>query len=224
MLQKIGKYGLKLCYGILSIASFYYLCCLVLPLVEVNGDYLVKNKGLLVFVAGDGMHSEVIVPVKNEQINWETFINRADFNATDQEWLSFGFAENKFYQQNKRWDNMNYLTGFSSLCGFGQSVMHVSYEGQYPFNRKFIRKIYLSPEQYLQLCSFIKNSFAQNNGQMLTPFNTTKQGEVTYEAQREFSFFHTCNTWTNNALKVIGYRTGKWTALEGGIREQFSGN
>ncbi len=227
MLQKIGKYGLKLCYGILSMASFYYLCCLVLPLITVNADYLVKNKGILVYIAGDGMHSEVIVPVKEEPVNWETVVNRADFKtATTEEWICFGFAEKNFYQQNKRWDNMNYLTSFKSLCGFGQGVMHVSFEKEYPFNRKFIRKVFLSSEQYIQLSNHIKNSFAQSNGQMLSPIapSNSKEGEMLYEADREFSFFHTCNTWTNNALKVIGYRTGKWTALEGGIREQFSGN
>jgi hypothetical protein len=28
---------------------------------------------------------------------------------------------------------MNYLSAFGQLCGFGESVMHVSYENEYPF-------------------------------------------------------------------------------------------
>jgi hypothetical protein len=201
MKNKIGQYGLNTCYSILSVATFYYMCCLVLPLIHVNNEYLYKNKGVLIFVAGDGLHSEIIVPVQNEVTNWQT-----SFNKT-----------------NRRWDDMNYLSAFAQLCGFGKSIIHVSYENEYPFNRNFIRKIHIGTEQYARLTDFIKGSFVQNNGELLTPLSVSGnyKKEVIYEAQKEFSFFHTCNTWTNNALKSIGFKTGRWTALEGGIREQF---
>ncbi len=225
MLKKIGQYGLKTCYSILSIASLYYLCCLVLPLIHVNGDYLYKTKGILVYVAGDGLHSEIIIPVKNEIMDWETTFNKGDFDtaANGKQWLCVGFSEANFYKTNRRWDDMNYFSAFIQLCGFGNSIMHVSYENEYPFNRNFIRKIYIGEEQYAKLCEFVKGSFAQNNGEMLTPFIKTNnfKKEVLYEAHKEFSFFHTCNTWTNNALKSVSFKTGRWTALEGGIREQF---
>jgi uncharacterized protein (TIGR02117 family) len=224
-LNKIGQYGLKTCYSILAVASFYYLCCLVLPLVHVNADYLYKNKGFLVYVAGDGLHSEIIVPVKNEVTDWETVFNKADFDgaAEGKQWLCIGFTEKNFYRTNRRWDDMNYFSAFGQLCGFGESVMHVSYENEYPFDRKFIRKIYIGEEQYAKLSEFIKGSFTQNNGEALAPIIKTNnfKKEVIYEAHKEFSFFHTCNTWTNNALKSFGFKTGYWTALEGGIREQF---
>jgi uncharacterized protein (TIGR02117 family) len=223
--QKIGSYGLKLCYSLLSIATFYYLCCLVLPLITVNGDYLYKKKGILIFIAGDGLHSEIIVPVKNETNNWETTFQVSDFNKNNEgkEWLSIGFSEKTFYKTNRRWDDMNYPMAFAKLCGFGQSIIHVNYEKEYPFDKKFIRKIYVGPEQYSHLCDFIKSSFEQSNGQLLNKLEVTNtfKNEVIYEAQKEYSFFHTCNTWTNNALKSIGFKTGRWTALEGGIREQF---
>lgn len=225
ILHKIGQYGLKLCYSLLSIASFYYLCCLLLPLFHVNGDYLYKKKGVLIYVAGDGLHSEIIVPVKNEINNWETTFNVNDFNGdhNGKEYLSIGFSEKNFYKTNRRWDDMNYFYAFTQLCGFGQSIVHVNYETVYPFDKKFIRKIYVGPEQYSRLCEFIKNSFNQSNGDLLVKLESTNsyKKEVIYEAQKEYSFFHTCNTWTNNALKSIGFKTGRWTALEGGIREQF---
>jgi uncharacterized protein (TIGR02117 family) len=225
MLNKISKYSLKTCYSLLSIASFYYLCCLVLPLYHVNSEYLYKNKGILVFVTGDGLHSEIIVPLKNEIIDWETTFNKQDFDSSskNKQWICIGFSEENFYKTNRRWDNMNYFSAFAHLCGFGKSIIHVSYENEYPFSKNFIRKVYIGEEQYARLSDYIKGSFVQNNGTLLTPMaksNTFKK-EVIYEAQKEFSFFHTCNTWTNNALKSIGFKTGRWTALEGGIREQF---
>lgn len=225
MLKKIGRYGLKICYSLLSIASFYYLCCLLLPLFHVNGDYLYKKNGILIYVAGDGLHSELIIPLKNEVNNWESTFNKADldYGTNEKAWLSVGFSEENFYKLNRRWDDMNYFSALFQLCGFGKSIMHVGFENEYPFDRKFIRKIYVGPEQYSRLCEFIKNSFEQNNGQILKSLSVSNsyKKEVIYEAQKEFSFFYTCNTWTNNALKSIGFKTGRWTALEGGIREQF---
>jgi uncharacterized protein (TIGR02117 family) len=225
MKNKIGQYGLNTCYSILSVATFYYMCCLVLPLIHVNNEYLYKNKGVLIFVAGDGLHSEIIVPVQNEVTNWETSFNKSDFDSSSKhkQWICIGFSEENFYKTNRRWDDMNYLSAFAQLCGFGKSIIHVSYENEYPFNRNFIRKIHIGTEQYARLTDFIKGSFVQNNGELLTPLSVSGnyKKEVIYEAQKEFSFFHTCNTWTNNALKSIGFKTGRWTALEGGIREQF---
>jgi uncharacterized protein (TIGR02117 family) len=184
-LNKIGQYGLKTCYSILAVASFYYLCCLVLPLVHVNADYLYKNKGVLVYVAGDGLHSEIIVPVKNEVADWETVFNKADFDgaAEGKQWLCIGFTEKNFYRTNRRWDDMNYLSAFGQLCGFGESVMHVSYESEYPFDRKFIRKVYIGEEQYAKLCEFIKGSFTQNNDEALAPIIKTNNFNDSYTMQ-----------------------------------------
>jgi hypothetical protein len=112
--------------------------------MHVNGDYLYKKKGVLIFIAGDGLHSEIIVPVKNETNNWETTFQASDFNNDNEgkEWLSIGFSEKTFYKTNRRWDDMNYPMAFAKLCGFGQSIIHVNYEKEYPFDKKFIRKIY----------------------------------------------------------------------------------
>ncbi|MCF8429103.1 MAG: DUF2459 domain-containing protein [Bacteroidia bacterium] len=225
MKNKIVQYSLNTCYSILSIATFYYMCCLVLPLIHVNGDYLYKNKGVLIFVAGDGLHSEIIIPAKNEITNWESYFNVNDYDssANSKKWICLGFSEENFYKTNRRWDDMNYLSAFTQLCGFGKSIIHVSYENEYPFNKNFIRKIYIGTEQYANLCEYIKSSFVQNNGENILPLAKSNglNKDVIYEAQKEFSFLYTCNTWTNSALKSIGFKTGRWTALESGIREQF---
>ena len=71
-LNKIGQYGLKTCYSILAEASFYFLCCLVLPLVHVNGDYLYNSitwyqqeNSLLLFAifAGKQLEEGNLIPV-----------------------------------------------------------------------------------------------------------------------------------------------------------------
>lgn len=225
---KILQYILKTLYGLVAIGLFYYMCCLVLPLVTINSDYLIKNTGIMVYVGGDGYHSELILPLKNEYMDWEGIINKNDFDSAgaDRQWISFGFGEQDFHEQNRSWEHMNYLTAFKSLCALGKPVMYVALEQDYPFKRKFCRRVYLTRNQYQKLVAYIQNSFSQNNGTQCAPIESsgTRPSERLYESNQEFSFFKTCNTWTNNGLKAVGYKTGVWTALEGGIRDQFTLN
>ncbi|MCX6187346.1 MAG: TIGR02117 family protein [Bacteroidetes bacterium] len=222
---RIVQIIVKSIVGLISLSLFYFLLCLILPLMTVNNDRLIKTTGILMYVGGDGMHTDIIVPVKNEICNWDDYINNQDFGGelNMAEFISFGFAEKDFYLRNRSWQVINYGTALKAGLGIGSSIMHVGVEGEYPFKRRFCRKIYLSKEQYSKLVSFIKSSFTQNDGTKLNPLPIAsyRNAEKIYNSSKSFNLFHTCNTWTNECLKTISFKTGKWTALEQGIRDQF---
>lgn len=207
-----------------TISLFYYLLCLILPLITVNNDALIKRNGIIIFIAGDDMHTEIIMPIKNEVNNWDDFFDAKLFNRKSSEsWISVGFAEKNFYTDNHSWGDMNYFTGFKAMVNLGSPIMHVAYESEYPFNRNFCRRIYLSKAQYQSICRFVKESFETESGKII-PLNESsyKPDERIFEASRSFHLFNTCNTWTNELLKLIHFRTGVWTALPHGIKEQFA--
>ena len=224
MKNKIGQYGLNTIYSIISIATFYYMCCLVLPLIHVNNDYLKKNKGIAIYITNNEGKCNIIIPVKNKLTNWEDQFNSIKFDSIqpNQKWLCFGFDEEDAYLENDS-SYLSYLFLFPEYCGFGQSIIHVNHINDSLLNKSKTLKIYLGTEQYLQLCNFIKESFETNESDSLKPIVKLAHfnNEVIFEAKQEFSFIYTSNTWTNNALKSFGYKTGIWTALESGIREQF---
>ena len=224
MKNKIGQYGLNTFYSIVSIVTFYYMCCLVLPLIHVNNDYLKKNKGIAIYITNNAGKSNIIIPVKNKLANWEENFNAKDFDSIQpkQIWLCFGFDEEDAYMQNDS-SFLSYLFLLPQYCGFGQSIIHVNYINDSSLNKSKTLKIYLGTEQYLKLCNFIKESFETNQSDSLKPIVKLAhfKNEVIFEAKQEFSFIYTSNTWTNNALISFGYKTGIWTALESGIREQF---
>jgi hypothetical protein len=224
MKNKIVQYSLKTFYSILSIATFYYMCCLVLPLIYVNNDYLKKNKGIAIYISNNDGKSNIIIPVKNNITNWKNHFNLINFDSIqpNQKWICFGFDEEDTYLQNET----SYLSSLLLLpqyCGFGQSIIHLKYINDSALNKKKSLKIYLGSEQYFQLCNFIKESFEKNSSNSLKILTSRvhNKNEIIFEAKQEFSFIFTSNTWTNNALKSFGYKTGIWTALESGIREQY---
>lgn len=224
MKNKIVQYSLKTFYSILSIATFYYMCCLVLPLIYVNNDYLKKNKGIAIYISNNDGKSNIIIPVKNNITNWKDHFNSINFdsNQPNQKWICFGFDEEDTYLQNET-SYLNSLLLLPQYCGFGQSIIHGNYINDSALNKKKALKIYLGTDQYFQLCKFIKESFETNQTDSLKPIVKLAhfKNEVIFEAKQEFSFIYTSNTWTNNALKSFGYKTGIWTALESGIREQY---
>ena len=222
MKNKIGQYGLNSFYSIISIVTFYYMCCLVLPLIHVNNDYLKKNKGTAIYITNIAGKSNIIMPVKNKITNWEEHFSLIKFDSIqpNQKWLCIGFDEEDAYMQNNS-SFLSYLFLLPQYCGFGQSIIHVNYLNDSAINNRKLLKIYLGTEQYLKLCNFIKESFETNQSDSLKPIVKLAhfKNEVIFEAKQEFSIIYTSNTWTNSALMSFGYKTGIWTALEIGIRE-----
>lgn len=222
---RFAQYFLKGLLFVLTFGLFYYLLCLILPLVTVNGDALIKKSGILIYVAGDDLHTEIIIPRSNEVYQWDEFIEPTS-NASDssQAWISFGFAEKGFYTESHSWTDIAFSKGFVALSGLGNSIMHCSYETAYPFNRKFCRKVFVSKEQYMNVCQFIKESFETEGSTkpQAIPEASYRPEERIYKASHSFHLFNTCNTWTNQILKQIRFKTGIWTALPQGIKEQFA--
>jgi uncharacterized protein (TIGR02117 family) len=222
MKNKIGQYSLNTFYSILSIATFYYMCCLVLPLIHVYNDYLKKNKGIVIYITNHAGKSNIIIPVKNKLVNWEENFNqiKCDSVYQNQNWLNFGFDELDTYLQNDS-NYLSYFFLFPQYCGFGQPIIHVNYLNDSAINKKNTLKIYLGTEQYLKLCDFIKESFEsyESDSFKLNVNSAHIKNEVIFKAKQEFSFIYTSNTWANNALKSFGYKTGIWTALEIDIKE-----
>lgn len=222
MKNKIGQYGLNTFYSIVSIVTFYYMCCLVLPLIHVNNDYLKKNKGTAIYITNIAGKSNIIVPLKNKITNWEEHFSLIKFDSIqpNQKWLCLGFDEEDAYLENDS-SFLSYLFLLPQYCGFGQSIIHVNYLNDSAINKRKSLKIFIGTEQYLKLCNFIIESFETNQSDSLKPIVKLAhfKNEVIFEAKQEFSFIYTSNTWTNSALKSFGYKTGIWTALEIGIRE-----
>ena len=74
-------------------------------------------------------------------------------------------------------------------------------------------KILISKNQYKRLIKYILDSRKTDEDGHSIYIDTDAQYDVNdsfYEAKRRYSFFYTCNTWTNNALKHSGQKRALW--------------
>ena len=78
----------------------------------------------------------------------------------------------------------------------------------------------ISNEQYFRLINYIKKSFKTDaNGHFINIKTDANYGKTDafYEAIGSYSLFHTCNSWTNNTLKISGQKACLWTPFDFGI-------
>ncbi|MFL5731029.1 MAG: DUF2459 domain-containing protein, partial [Cytophagaceae bacterium] len=99
----------------------------------------------------------------------------------------------------------------------GPSCMHVSYETGEPVLNKSTREITISKEQYKELVNYIDQTFKKNNDSayvILPGHHYSGTNDNFYEANSSYSFYKTCNVWTNAGLKKAGVKTATWAPFD----------
>ncbi len=82
----------------------------------------------------------------------------------------------------------------------------------------------LTETQYRDLVKFITDKFDRDRqGKFILIPTDAVYGEddAFYEAKGSYNFLETCNTWTNNGLKVAGQKAALWTATDFGIFQHY---
>src|SRR6185503_5160106 len=123
-------------------------------LIPLNRDWTEPDEGTTVYIADNGIHADIILPIKAQGLDWAPLIPRSDFADVDPEsgWIAFGSGEQRVYLDTPDWWNIRPLTIWSALVG-GKRVMHVEYMRD-PYYA--VRQIRLRPEEYRRLWAAIR--------------------------------------------------------------------
>ena len=206
--------------GLLTGVVLYALFMVSLGFFPVNRSFAQVPEGIEIFVLDNGVHTDLALPVKTELLDWRSKLPVQDYPEADSSWqyAVFGWGDRRFYMETPEWGDLRPGVAIGAALWPTPSAMHVYYE---PRRRKVTEKtvpVTLSPEQYEKLVNYITGTFKQQNGSfILIPGKGYTGADNFYEAHGHFSFFRTCNTWTNNALKAAGLKTGAWAILPSGV-------
>jgi uncharacterized protein (TIGR02117 family) len=201
--------------SLLSCICLYLLLALVLTIIPVNNSFQETKKGITIFVQSNGVHTDLILPVKNNIFDWSTKIDPEDFEINEKRfnYISFGWGDKGFYLNTPTWADLKFSTGFKALFLAGPSCMHVGYINEKPSPDKRTHEINISQEQYKTLVKFIDDSFQKDkNGQyvIIPGHHYSGTNDNFYEGAGSYSFYKTCNVWTNCGLKEAGIKTATW--------------
>src|SRR5688572_14368481 len=89
----------------LGIILLYALAVLVLGLVPVNNTYAQTQQGIEIMVIDNGIHTDLVVPVKSNIIDWAGYLPVSDYPGVKPGFthLAFGWGNRKFYMETPEW-------------------------------------------------------------------------------------------------------------------------
>lgn len=178
------------------------------------------DKGIEIYLLSNGVHTDVVVPVKSKIIDWSDKVQFQNTKSKDTtaKYLAFGWGDKGFYLNTPTWADLKFSTAFKAASGLSSSAMHCTFYKRMKED-ELCRKIIITEKQYEQLAEFIQNSFQMKNGQNVNIVTDAVYGnhDVFYEAKGSYNLFYTCNTWTNNALKSANQKACLWTVYDKGI-------
>ena len=222
--KRILKTAGKVFLGFLIFTGLYFLSAEILSGIIIN-----KNRNqpeeMAVYIYTNGFHTDIVMPIKTEMIDWSQKIKFSDTKSKDsrQNFVAVGWGNEDFFINIPDWSRLKLSIAVRAVLGMGASAMHTTFLRSVEED-EFCRKIELSKSQYVDLVNFIESYFKKdplgNFINISTP-NTYENTDAFYEAKGRYTIFFTCNTWANSALKSAGLRSCLWTPFQRGIFRIF---
>lgn len=182
------------------------------------------DQNITIFISSNGVHTDIVLPMKNAIFDWHSQINPQDTaggTQTQAQYVSIGWGDRGFYLDTPTWADLTASTAFKAAFGLSGSALHISYLPQEPSINENTVALHISESEYRQLVAQILPSFARDarGNTQLIPHKHYAQNDAFYEANGRYSLFHTCNTWTNERLKNSNLPAVKWTPFANGIMQ-----
>lgn len=226
MFKRLLRIILKIIGAILGFVIVYVICALLIPLIEVGKKPTNEVANIPIYIYTNGVHTDLVVPVKTAQIDWSEKIpyKNTKSKETDFKYLGIGWGDKGFYLDTPTWSQLKFSTAFYAAFWLGDSAMHCTYYNEMK-EGKDCKKIMLTEGQYTALIKFIDKKFDKDKAgsNILIPTNAVYcEHDSFYEAKESYSFLYTCNTWTNDGLKVSGQKAALWTPSDFGIFQHYN--
>lgn len=221
--MRLKKTYLISLYTILSfigLVLMYIVTAYVLSRIQVDEEANAKDE-VEIFIKTNGVHTDIVMPVKSAQIDWsrETKYANTKSNDTTAQYLSIGWGDKGFYLETPTWADLKASVAFNAAFALSTTAIHATFYQKIVENEA-CRKILVSREQYVRLVKYVTDSFKKDkNGHFINIKTKANYGntDAFYEANGSYSIIHTCNTWANNGLKTCGQKACLWTPFDTGI-------
>jgi len=97
-LKKIFKILLKSVLGVVAFLLVYTLVIFLTSVISVNDNVVETDKNIPIYILSNGVHTDVVVPLKNEIKDWSKEISYLHTKAKDstKNLLAFGWGDRGF--------------------------------------------------------------------------------------------------------------------------------
>jgi uncharacterized protein (TIGR02117 family) len=219
--SKPGKWVGRLLTALLALPALYLVAALVGSVVPVNSGWTEPAQGTTIYIADNGVHADIIMPVAAQGLDWAPLVPKSDFAAApaDSRWIAFGSGERRVYLDTPTWWDIRPRTIWSALTG-GKRVIHVEYV---PSPYYAVREIRLRPQEYRRLWAAIRADFALDRGARPQRIDHPGYGpaDAFYRASGKANAIRTCNAVVAHWLRLAGVKTSLWPPFVGGLTWRY---
>jgi uncharacterized protein (TIGR02117 family) len=207
--------------AVAALPIFYLIAALIGSLVPVNRGWTEPEEGVTIYLANNGIHSDIVMPAKAQGLDWTPYVPKSDFASPDAraKWIAFGSGEQRVYLETPRWRDITPRTIWSALTG-GKRVMHVEWVSNPAYVDRAIR---LRPEEYRRLWAAVRADFepGRNGRPMRIDHPGYGRSDAFYRATGRFHALRTCNSWAAGRLRIAGIKTSLWPPFVQGLAWRY---
>ena len=207
----------RLLMALAAVPMLYLAAALIGSLAPVNRDWTEPDEGITIYLADNGIHADLVLPVRAAGLDWEQYLSRADVASAPPgaQWIAFGAGERRVYLDTPTWWDLTPRTVWAALTG-GTRVMHVSWVADPTYSARAIR---LRPHEYRRLWAAIRAEFDRDSSGRVRQIHHPGYGptDAFYDGLGKASAINTCNTWAADRLRIAGVRTSLWSPFVDGL-------
>lgn len=218
--MRIKKY---FCHISISIIFIFTLLLLGYFTPRKWGSYSPRSYSFKIYVSQSGLHSNIIVPVKNKIFDWQKHLYLNNKNL-EYRYLGFGWGERNYYTNPPTTKELKILQGFQALFFPNDSVIRVQRHKILP-QQVEIECVGVSQSEYLELMKFINSSFKlSERGEKILVADNPRLNARFYEAKGTYSILNNSNSWTAAGLRTANVNTPLWAGLASAIMFHLKGD
>ena len=204
----------RLLLALTALPLLYLVPALFGALIPVNRQWSEPDKGVTIYLADNGIHADLVLPVRAAGLDWEDVLPRSDPAAVPAgaRWIAFGAGERQVYLETPTWADLTLPTALRALTA-GERVMHVQWVADPTYSARQIR---LRPEEYRRLWASVRSEFRDGRAQLIA-HKGYGSSDAFYLGYGKASAIQTCNQWVADRLRIAGVETSLWTPFVNGL-------
>ena len=204
----------RLALGLLALPVLYFVAALVGALVPVNRGWTEPVDGITIYLADNGVHADLVLPVAAQGLDWRDVVSSGDVASppAGARWIAFGAGERAVYLETPTWADLRLPTALRALTR-GERIVHVEWVGDPTYSAREIR---LRPEEYRRLWASIRSEFRDGRAQKIA-HKGYGGADAFYLGNGKTSAFNTCNNWAASRLRLAGVEAPLWSPFVQGL-------
>ena len=127
MIRTIKIVGLILAI-LIGIVLLYLLVAFCLSIIAVNKNAVSKEE-VTIYILSNGVHTDIVVPVKSEEMDWSRHVKYEDTKGKDTTAPlgGIGWGDKCVYLDTLNWLDHKFIVALNAAFGRGSSGMHETF-------------------------------------------------------------------------------------------------